>query len=85
MLSRVEGYCGSDLRRRAEAERRYRLRDFWRSHREFEAFREGSSDAIASFREVIAMAALVEREELLGTYYELGAAGEGDDLVPAAA
>ena len=59
------------------------MRDFWSSHREFEAFRESSSEAIAGFREVIAIGALVERETLLGTYYELGPADDGDDLVSA--
>ena len=47
----------------------YRVRDFWSGHREFEIFRERSSEGFERFdRDVVE--GLVEKQEFVGAYYE---------------
>ena len=48
---------------------RYRVRDFWRGHREFEIFREQSSEGFVRFDRDI-LEGLVEKQEFVGAYYE---------------
>lgn len=50
-------------------ERRYELRDYWISHREFEAFRGRQQLEIEQFKSWVAGKELIEREEVLGLFY----------------
>jgi hypothetical protein len=59
-------------------EDRYRVRDFWSGHREFETFRERFAEDFNQFERRITEE-LVEEQEFVGAYYEAG----GDDLVSA--
>jgi hypothetical protein len=57
-------------------ERRYRIRDFWSSHIWFEVFRERFAAECDKFNLLIVNDGLVEKQELVGTYYETGDGGD---------
>ncbi|HEY2497033.1 MAG TPA: hypothetical protein VGK24_08185 [Candidatus Angelobacter sp.] len=83
LLRRSAEYLGTDCRLEAEAERRYRVLDYWLSHESFEDFRQRHQLEYEKFSRLIASEGLVERETLLGSFYR----GESDfdegiDLVP---
>jgi hypothetical protein len=61
------GYCGCELI--ASGVRRFEVRDYWTSHREFEAFREQRQDDIEKFRTWVAGKEIVEHEKVLGLFY----------------
>jgi hypothetical protein len=74
-------YLGTDCR--PEAERRFRVTDYWLSHESFEDFRRRYQLEYEKFSRLIASEGLMERETLLGSFYR----GESDfdegiDLVP---
>jgi len=75
----TEGYFRSEVRCEFAVERTYRVLDIWTSHVEFEQFRRRWAAEYERFRLSISADELIERELLLGMYYE---AEEGDDLVP---
>lgn len=50
--------------------------DFWKSHAEFERFREIRATDIEKFNLLLASEGLVEKRELAGMYYE---ADDGDE------
>jgi hypothetical protein len=50
-------------------DRRYRVRDYWASHLEFEAFRAWRQHEVELFREWLAGKELVEHETVLGSFY----------------
>jgi hypothetical protein len=77
-LRQAEGYIATDLNCESAGDGLYRVRDFWRGHREFEVFRECFSEGFAEFDRQI-VGELVEKQEFVGAYYE----ADGDDLVPA--
>ena len=77
----MAGYIGSELRCESPAEGRYRVLDFWSSHRQFEVFREKFAAEYEKFNQLVSAEGLVQRQEVVGTYYEGGS--DGDDLVPA--
>ena len=79
-LSLAKGYVGTQVRRESEAERQYRVLDFWTSHRWFEGFRKQYAAEFEWFHQRIVAEGLVERQEVVGTYYE---SSEGDDLIAA--
>jgi hypothetical protein len=56
----------------SQAERRYRVLDRWASHQSFESFREGNQIEYERFSRLIASEGLVERETVLGSFYEDG-------------
>lgn len=63
----ADGYAGSELI--AVEPHCYSVRDYWRSHWEFEAFRRRCQDQIELFRKWVAAKELIEHEELLGLFY----------------
>jgi heme-degrading monooxygenase HmoA len=66
---RAEGYLGTELQKDSLAERGYKVRDFWKSHLDFEAFRELYQPDVEQFRKWLAGKNLVEKEKLLGSFY----------------
>ena len=83
LLRRSAEYLGTDCRLEAEAERRFRVLDYWLSHESFEDFRRRHQLEYEKFSRLIESEGLVERETLLGSFYR----GESDfdegiDLVP---
>jgi hypothetical protein len=79
-LRRAPGYVGTEIERKSRTERRYRVRDCWNWHRDFELFREKFSADYERFERLIAAEGLVEREQFIGAYYEKKP-GNGDELV----
>jgi hypothetical protein len=83
LLRRSAEYLGTDCRLEAEAERRYRVLDYWLSHESFEDFRRQYQPEYEKFSRLIASENLVERETLLGSFYRGDSDfNEGIDLVP---
>ena len=79
LLSRAEGFKGTEIWCESSAERRYRVRDFWRSHREFEGFRARLVAEVERFHSLMLSEGIVSKFEVVGTYYD--ERGDGDDLV----
>ena len=79
LLSRAEGYTGTEVWCESSAEQRYRVRDFWWSHHEFEVFRNRFGAEIERFHSLVASEGVVSKFEVVGTYYD--ERGDGDDLV----
>jgi hypothetical protein len=83
LLRRSVEYLGTDCRLEAEAERRYRVLDYWLSHESFEDFRRRYQLEYEKFSRLIASEGLVERQTLLGSFYRGDSdSDEGIDLVP---
>jgi hypothetical protein len=83
LLRRSAEYVGTDCRLEAEAERRFRILDYWLSHESFEDFRRRYQLEYEKFSRLIASEGLVERETLLGSFYRGDSdLDEGIDLVP---
>ncbi len=81
-LGRMEGFVGTELRCESETEGRYRVLDFWMSHWKFEVFREKFAAEYERFNRLVSAEGLVQRQEVVGTYYETDGGG-GDESVPA--
>ncbi|HWJ20410.1 MAG TPA: hypothetical protein VNR65_16965 [Geobacterales bacterium] len=79
LLRRAEGYAGTEVWSESSTERCYRVRDFWWSHREFEAFRVRFVVEIERFHSLLMSEGIVSKFEVVGTYYD--ERGDGDDLV----
>jgi hypothetical protein len=77
----MAGYIGTELGCESPAEGRLRVLDFWSSHRQFEVFREKFAAQCEKFNQLVSAEGLVQRQEIVGAYYEGGSGG--DDLVPA--
>jgi hypothetical protein len=75
-MIRTEFWCESAV------ERRYRVRDFWTTHLEFEAFREGFALEYRKFEQLLVAEGVVERQEIVGAYY-VNEGSDGDLAVPA--
>jgi hypothetical protein len=82
LLRRVAGYIDTEVRCESSAEGRFRVLDFWTSHRWFEVFREKFPAEYERFDRLISVDGLVQRQEVVGTYY-VDESGDGDDLVSA--
>jgi heme-degrading monooxygenase HmoA len=86
VLGNAEGFLLTELRYESVVERRYTSFDHWRSHKEFEAFREEQQSRLEEFQQQVAEQGLIESETLLGSFY-LEQDGpdfdEGSGLVPA--
>ena len=68
-MRQARGYIATEVQFESESDGRYRVRDFWSWHREFEGFRERYSEDFAQFdREIVED--LVEKQEFVGAYYE---------------
>ncbi len=81
LLSRARGYLGTGIERELP-EGQYRVRDFWKSHVNFEVFRELFVAECDRFNRLIVAEGLIEKQQLVGEYY-LGEGSDGDDLVSA--
>jgi len=79
LLRRAEGFAGTEIWCESSTERRYRVRDFWWSHREFEIFRTRFRTEIERFHSLLVSEGIVSKFEVVGTYYD--ERGDGDDLV----
>jgi len=79
LLNRAKGYAGTECWCESLAERRYRVRDFWRSHREFEMFRVRFVAEVERLHSLLMSEGVVSKFEVVGTYYD--ERGDGDDLV----
>lgn len=84
-LRQSEEYLGTKFRLESEAQCRYRVFDYWRSHWAFEAFRSKHQEDLKEFNRLALGEALVRREIFEGSFYQddsgLGPE-EGTDLVP---
>jgi hypothetical protein len=79
---RSEGFLGTVLH--AFAGNRYQVRDCWKSHLDFEDFRERHQYDVEQFQKWLAGKELVEQETLLGAFYSDDPDdGEDAGLVPA--
>jgi heme-degrading monooxygenase HmoA len=86
LLQKSEGFISTELKYESVVERRYKSFDHWRSHSDFEAFREGFQAEIEQLKRQVADEELVESEFLLGSFYidENGSGFDEDTgLVPA--
>jgi len=84
LLQRAEGYRGSEVSCESRAERLFTVRDFWKSHADFELFREKFAVDVTRFRQVLYADGVVKRELVLGSFYERDPGPEDDSgLVPA--
>ncbi len=79
LLGRAKAYTGTEIWCESSAERRYRVRDFWKSHREFEVFRERFVAEVERFHSLLISEGIVSKFEVVGTYYD--ERGDGDDLI----
>ena len=70
---------GTEICCESLSERRYRVRDFWRSHHEFEVFRERFAAEVERFHSLLMSEGIANKFEVVGTYYD--ERGDGDDLV----
>jgi len=75
-MIRTEFWCESLV------ERRYRVRDFWTTHLEFEVFRERFALEYGKFEQLLLAEGVVERQEIVGAYY-VNEGSDGDLAVPA--
>jgi hypothetical protein len=71
---------GTEVWCEAPEERRYRVRDLWTWHRDFERFRSRFQAEYERFGSWVLSEGVVEKEEFLGAYYER-ASGEEDSSV----
>ena len=76
LIASGTGYLGLAVKSESKVERQYRVLDFWKSHADFERFRESRAADIEKFNLLLANEGLVEKQELAGTYYE---ADDGDE------
>ena len=64
-------YLGSSIRLEVDRRgRRYKVLDEWRSHEDFEAFRQEQQAGVERFKAFLAAEGLVERETVLGSFYQ---------------
>jgi hypothetical protein len=73
LLSKAAGFIATVLERRSK--RQYQLFDYWISHQDFEAFRKRHHASCQQLAEWAKLDGIVDRELLLGSFYEFG----GDD------
>lgn len=87
LLESSGGYLESKCFPWSEAERRYRVLDRWSSHRAFESFRRQRQQQYENFMRLITADGLIEREMVLGSFYEKDSGDpgfeDGTGLVPA--
>ena len=79
MLSRADGYLLTEVKCESPEERRYRVRDFWGWHRNFEGFRVRFQSEYERFGSWLVSDEVIEREQFVGAYYEK--LGGEDELV----
>jgi len=71
-LKSSPGYVGSTLRMELEfaAGRRYKVFDYWKAHEDFEGFRRHRRQDLERFNLLVAGEGLIDRETLLGSFYQ---------------
>jgi hypothetical protein len=74
-LRRSAGYIATEVTCESVEDGRFRVRDFWKRHREFEVFREGCAEGFAEFERLV-VDELIEKQQFVGAYYEAG----GEDV-----
>ena len=67
LLRQAPGFLVTELQWMGD--RRFRVRDYWSSHREFEAFRAWRQHEVEHFHDWLAGRELVEHETVLGSFY----------------
>jgi len=67
-----EGFAETGLEQVSSVANGYKVRDYWRSHRDFEEFRGQRRFEIDQFQRWLASKDLVEHETLLGAFYDDG-------------
>lgn len=67
LRSHAPGYLATELQWMDG--RRFRVRDYWSSHLEFEAFREWRQQEVEHFRDWLTSKQLIEQERVLGFFY----------------
>ena len=78
---RSQGFLGTVLHRLAKG--RYQVRDCWKSHMDFEDFREGYQQDVEQFHKWLASKELVKQETFLGAFYSGEEPGDDAGLVEA--
>jgi heme-degrading monooxygenase HmoA len=63
-----DGYLDTEVQIVSVEERRYMVRDFWKSHWDFELFRVRQQHEVELFRDWLASQDMVEQETLLGSF-----------------
>jgi hypothetical protein len=80
LLTRADGYLFTEVECETPEERRYRVRDFWNWHRDFEGFRARFQSEYERFESWLSSDKVIQKEQFLGAYYEK-APGDEDELV----
>ena len=81
LLVQAEGYLSTEMRCESPESARYRVKDFWSWHRNFELFRARFQAEFEQFEKWLRSEGLIEREQFLGAYYEKFDDGGDEDLV----
>ena len=81
LLYKADGYVLSECWCEVPQALQYRVRDYWRWHRNFEVFRARFHYEIERFEEWLRSEVLIEKEQFLGAYYERPDDGSGEDGV----
>ena len=76
-----DGYLDTEVKVVSVEDRRYWVRDLWKSHWDFELFRARQQHEVEEFRKWLAMKDLVEHETLLGSFYDRAEGDEDAGLV----
>jgi len=71
----------TEVRCESESDGRYRVRDFWSWHRNFEVFRTAFQTEFERFEAWLRSEMLIEKEQFLGAYYEKPEDGSEEDWV----
>ena len=79
LLSRAQGYAGTEIWCESPTDRQYRVLDLWWSHREFEMSRARFGAKIERFHSLVMSEGIVSKFEVVGSYYD--ERGDGDDSV----
>jgi heme-degrading monooxygenase HmoA len=83
LLTGAEGFIGTRLELLDPAERHYRAVDFWKSHLDFEAFRDSRQTECEAFRSMVVNEEIIVRELVVGSFYIDDEPGQGTELIPA--
>jgi hypothetical protein len=80
-LCGAEGYLFTEVWCEVSEAGRYRVKDSWTWHRDFERFRDRMQAEFEKFEAWIRSEGLIEREQFLGAYYEKFDDGSEQGLV----
>ena len=68
-LRRSEGFLTTEIQVESVVERRYRLWDYWRSHEDFNWFREMFQREYERFTQLVTDEGIIERQRVVGSFY----------------